>query len=197
MPPTADTRREVRPRRNRNRAGCAVGCLTAVVILLLVVGAGWIFLLRPYLHNIAETQINNALSAGVQQIPSKLPTLPAGATLPPIPITDTAINNLFVLSLAPNDPIKNPATQITPDGMNISFQAYGFGNGISLKPALQNGQLVATNVGITGPFSLIMSPDELTPLLNKYLGEAQNRIKYSIQSMQLKEHEMDLMLKAA
>ncbi len=145
----------------------------------------------------AETQINNALSAGVQQIPTTLPALPAGTTIPPIPITDNAINNLFVLSLAPNDPIKNPATQITPDGMNISFQTYGLSNGISMKPAVQNGQLVATNVGISGPFSLIMSPDELKPLLDKYLVQAQNRIKYSIQNVQLKDHEMDLTLKAA
>jgi hypothetical protein len=196
MPPTADNRREIRPRRNRNRAGCTVGCLTVLVILLLVVGAGWIFLLRPYLHNMAETQINNALSAGVQQIPTTLPAIPAGIAIPPIPITDTAINNLFVLSLAPNDPIKNPAAQITPTGMNISFQTYGLGNGISLEPAVRNGQLVATNVGVTGPFSLIMSPDELTPLLNKYMVEAQNRIKYQIQGVQLKDHEMDLTLKA-
>lgn len=197
MPPTTDNRQEIRPRRQRNRAGCATGCLTAVVILLLVVGAGWIFLLRPYLHNIAETQIDNALTAGVQQIPTTLSLLPTGVTIPSIPITDNAVNNLFVLSLAPNDPIKNPAAQITPDGINISFQVYGLGNGISLKPAVKNGHLVATNVGITGPFSLIMSPDELTPLLNWHLTDAQNRIKYSIQSVQLKDHEMDLTLGSA
>ncbi len=194
MPPTTDDRREMRPRRQRNRAGCATGCLTIVVILLLVVGAGWIFLLRPYLHNIAETQIDNALTAGVQQIPTTLPALPAGIAIPPIPITDNTVNNLFVLSLAPNDPIKNPAAQITPDGINMSFQVYGLGNGISLKPAVQNGHLVATNVGITGPFALIMSPDELTPLLNRHLADAQSRIKYPIQGVQLKDHEMDLML---
>ena len=197
MPPTADNRRERRPKRDRNWAGCTVGCLTVIVILLLVVGAGWVFLLRHYLHNIAETQINNALSAGVQQIPSTLPTLPAGTTLAPIPITDNTINNLFVLGLSPNDPIKNPATQITPDGLNISFQTYGFGNGISMKPAVQNSHLVATNVGITGPFSLIMSPDELKPLLDRHLADAQNRIKYSIRGVQLKDHEMDLMLVSA
>ncbi|HEY5006261.1 MAG TPA: zinc-ribbon domain-containing protein [Ktedonobacteraceae bacterium] len=194
MPPTTDNRQGIRPKRQRNRAGCAAGCLTVVVILLLVVGAGWIFLLRPYLHNIAETQIDNALTTGVQQIPTTLPAIPTGITIPPIPITDNAVNNLFVLSLAPNDPIKNLSAQITPDGISISFQAYGLGNGISLKPAVQNGHLVATNVGITGPFSLIMSPDELTPLLNRHLADAQNRIKYSIQSVQLKDHEMDLTL---
>jgi hypothetical protein len=195
MPPTANNRLETRPRQRRNRAGCAAGCLTILVILLLVVGVGWVFVLRPYLHNIAETQINDALSAGVQQIPTNLPAIPAGLGAIPIPIQDTTINNLFVLNLAPSSPIKNPATQITPDGIHMSFQAYGFSNGLSLKPALQNGRLVATNITIDGPFSLIMSPDELTPLLNQNLAAAQNRIKYTIQSVQLKDHEMDLTLK--
>lgn len=79
----------------------------------------------------------------------------------------------------------------------MSFQTYGFSNGLSLKPALQNGRLVATNVAVNGPFSLIMSPDELTPLLNRHLSDAQNRIKYSIKSVQLKDHEMDLTLGSA
>ena len=178
MPPTANNRPGARPRRERNRAGCVVGCLTILVILLIVVGAGWVFLLRPYLHNVAETQIDNALTAGVQQIPTTLPAIPAGIGAIPIPIQENTINNLFVLNLAPSSPIKNPTTQITPDGIQMSFQVYGFSNGLSLKPALQNGRLVATNVGITGPFSLIMSPDELTPLLNRHLSDAQNRIKY-------------------
>ncbi|MBV9259145.1 MAG: zinc-ribbon domain-containing protein [Ktedonobacteraceae bacterium] len=194
MPPTTYDRQARGPRRERNRAGCVLGCLTVLVILLLVAGAGWLFLLRPYLHNIAATQIDKALSSGVQQIPTTLPTVPAGVGAVPIPIRDNTINNLFVLNLAPNNPIKNPETQITPDSIHMSFQLYGFSNGISLKPAVQGGRLVATNVGISGPFSLIMSPDELTPLLNRHLSDAQNRIKHQIQDIQLKDHEMDLTL---
>jgi hypothetical protein len=191
-PPPQNAQRGTPPKPKRSRAGCAIGCLTTLVILLLVVGAGWVFLLRPYLHTIAETQINKALSDGVNQIPTNLPTLPSGLGTFPIPIQDTTINNLFVLNLAPNSPLKNPATQITPNGISISFQLYGFTNSLSLTPAIQNGRLVATNVGIDGPFSWIMSPDELTPLLNQHLADAQNRIKYSIQSIQFKDHEMDL-----
>ena len=197
MPPIANNRPQTRPRRERNRAGCLVGCLTILVILLLVVGAGWVFLLRPYLHNIAATQIDNALSSGVQQIPTNLPAIPAGIGAIPVPIQDNTINNLFELNLAPNSPKKNPATQITPNSILMSFQTYGLSNGIALKPALQNGRLVATNIGITGPFSLIMSPDELKPILDRHMSDAQNRIKYSIQNVQLKDHEMDLTLGSA
>ncbi len=168
-----------RPKRRRNRAGCVVGCLTVLVLLLLVVGAGWLFLLRPYLHNIAQTQLDQAMTSGVQQIPTTTVALPPGK----LAVEENTINNLIVLNLAPSDPIKNPSTQIAPDGIHISFQVYGFGSTVSAKPALQNGRLVATNVA-----------DELTPLLNQRLSDAQNRLRHSIQNVQLINHEMDLTL---
>jgi len=179
-----------RPKRRRNRAGCVVGCLTVLVLLLLVVGAGWLFLLRPYLHNIAQTQLDQAMTSGVQQIPTTTVALPPGK----LAVEENTINNLIVLNLAPSDPIKNPSTQIAPDGIHISFQVYGFGSTVSAKPALQNGRLVATNVAVNGPIGLIMSPDELTPLLNQRLSDAQNRLRHSIQNVQLINHEMDLTL---
>jgi hypothetical protein len=191
MPPGAAVNRpDTLPRRRRNRAGCIVGCLSLLVLLLLVVGAGWIFLLRPYLHNMAQDQLDRAMNSGVDQIPQAALLLPPGA----LPVGENSINNLIVLNLAPSDPIKNPSTQITPDGIHISFQVYGLNSSIFTKPALQNGRLVATNVAVDGPISLIMTPDELTPLLNKHLSDAQDRLHHPIQSIQLKSHEMDLML---
>jgi hypothetical protein len=181
-----------RPTRRRNRAGCTLGCLTVLVFLLLVVGTGWLFLLRPYLHNIAQTQLDHAMSSGVQQIPPTIVALPPGK----LPVVENSINNLIVLNLAPSDPIKNPSTLIAPDGIHISFQLYGFGCTVSAKPALQNGRLVATNVAVNGPIGLIMSPEELTPLLNQRLSDAQNQLKHPIQSLQLMNHEMDLTLGA-
>ncbi len=191
MPPDAvASRPDTLPRRRRNRAGCLVGCLSLLVLLLLVVGAGWIFLLRPYLHNMAQDQLDRAMNSGVEQIPLAAALLPPG----PLPVGENSINNLIVLNLAPSDPIKNPATQITPNGIHISFQVYGFSSSISTRPALQNGRLVATNVTVDGPISLIMTPAELTPLLNQHLSDAQDRIRHPLESVQLKDHEMDLIL---
>jgi hypothetical protein len=191
MPPTTVTGTPAaRPARRRNRAGCLVGCLTILVLLLLVVGAGWLFLLRPYLHNMAQNQLEQAMSSGVQQIPPEAVVLPPGT----VPVHENTINNLIVLNLAPGDPIKNPNTLIAADGIHISFQAYSFGCTISAKPALQNGRLVATNVTVDGLIGLIMSPEELTPVLNRYLSDAQDRLRHPIQDLQLLDHEMDLKL---
>ncbi len=191
MPPEAVTSRPATlPRRRRSRAGCIVGCLTILVLLLLVVGAGWLFLLRPYLHNLAQDQLDRAMTSGVNQIPPTAALLPPG----PLQIEENTINNLIVLNLAPSDPIKNPSTQITPNGIQISFQVYGFSSAISTKPALQHGRLVATNVAVSGPIFLIMTPDELTPLLNRHLSDAQDRLKHPLQSVQLTNHKMNLTL---
>lgn len=195
MSQATNNRQATQPRQKRSVVGCTSGCLTIIILILVIASAGWIFLLRPYLHNIAATQIDNALSTGVQQIPTTLPALPTASL--PLPIQESTINNLFVLNLAPNNPIKNPTTQITADGIQVGFQLYGIGNTISLKPALQNGRMVATNVNLSGPFSWIMSPDELTPILNRHLADAQNRIKYPIQNIQLKDHEMDVTIGSA
>jgi len=132
------------------------------------------------------------MTVGIQQIPPAIALLPAQT----LPVRDDTINNLIVLNLAPNDPIKNPATQITPNGVRISMQVYGFACAVATKLELQNGHLTATNVAVDGPIGLIMSPDELTSLLNKHFADAQSQLKHPIQSVVFKDHEMDLTLGA-
>ena len=46
------------PSRSR-RGGCTLGCLTILVLLLLIV-AGWFFVARPFLHDLAVTQLDRA-----------------------------------------------------------------------------------------------------------------------------------------
>src|SRR6266700_4296543 len=82
--------------RLRRGAGC-VGCLTVVVLLLFVVGAGWTFAVRPYIHSIAQNQLDNAMSNAVQQIPPQAAQLPAGST---IPVQESTLTNMIVLNLA-------------------------------------------------------------------------------------------------
>src|SRR5436305_405896 len=78
-------------RRARRGVGC-IGCLTMLIILLLVVGAGWVFGVQPYVHSMAQTQLDNAMSKAVQQIPSQAAQLPAGST---IPVQESTITNLI------------------------------------------------------------------------------------------------------
>ncbi len=181
-------------RRTRRGAGC-VGCLTIAVLLLLVVGAGWIFGMQPYIHTMAQTQLDNAMEQSVQQIPPQAAQLPAGST---IPVQESTLTNMIVLNLAPSDPIKQPAVSITPQGVRLDFQiATPIGtmsNAIAGVPKTVNGQLQMSNVTVEGPVGLVMSPADFTTLLNKHFAEAQTRLQHQIKSVQLKDHEMDLVL---
>jgi len=166
------------------------GCLTALVIPLLLVGAGWFLLLRPYLHDIAQTQLDRALSAAVDQMPPQIALLPAG----PLQVQENSINNLIVLNLAPSNPVQKPNTTINADGVRVAFELFGLPCAISGMPTVTNGRLTASHVTVEGIVGLVMSPEEMTTLLNKHLADAQNRLKHQILNVRLNDHEMDLVL---
>ena len=180
-------------RRKRSRGGCVLGCLTVLILLLVVLGAGWIFVARPYAHNIAETQLDKAMTAAVDQMPTTLTKiLPPGSVLP---VNENTINNLIVLNLAPSNPVQKPVTSITPERIRLSFELYGYPSAISFVPTLdKTGRLVANNVNVEGVLGLIMSPDELKPLLDKHFADAQNKIGRTIKDVKLKDHEIDITL---
>jgi hypothetical protein len=154
------------------------------------VGGGWFFALRPYLHNTASTQLDQAMVNAVQQIPPTVALLPPG----PVVVTENLLKNMIVGNLTPSDPIQNVQTQITQSGIRIDFQVLGQSCAISGVPVAVNGHLSATKVTVEGIIGLIMSPDELTALLNKHLSEAQGKIGHKVTNVQLKNHELDLRL---
>lgn len=181
-------------RRKRSKGGCILGCLTTLVLLLVILGAGWIFILRPYAHNIAQTELDKAMTSAVDQMPTSQLTqlLPPGSKLP---INESTINNLIVLNLAPSDPVQKPATSITPQRVRIAFEVYGYPSAISMVPALDsNGHLVANNVNVEGVLGFIMSPDELKPLLDKHLSDAQNKLGRAIKAVKLDNQQLSFTL---
>ncbi len=179
------------PRSQKTRHGpgyCFVWALGILVLLLIGVSMGWFFVIRPSIHNTAQTELNAALDRAEGDIH------PPSFFLPGIivPIQEHTITELFVLNLAPSDPIKNPVTHIIPNNIRLDFELYGFPCAISAVPQADNGHLVVSNVNIEGIISFIMSPDEMTTLLNKHLMDAQARFQHSVSNVQLKDHEMDL-----
>ncbi len=156
----------IAPKRRRGR-GCLIGFLVTLLILVVLVAGAWFLGVRPYLHNIAATQINNVLTNGINQIPSQVSLVPANTSFS---VTENTLNNLITLETAPSDPVQNMHVSIAPGGMTINFQVYGFGCTVTGVPAADNGHLVVTNVNIQGLASLIMSSDELTTLLNSKAG---------------------------
>jgi hypothetical protein len=180
----------VPPKRKRRGRGCLIGFLLTLIIVVVVATGGWIFFLRPYLHNLAATQMSNVLTDSISQIPLTAVLLPPQV----LQVQESTLNNLIVLESAPSDPVQHMQVSITPSIMIITFQVYGFGCTITGIPTSQNGHLVVMNVNVQGLASLIMSSDELTSLLNQKLAEAQTRLFHPILKVQLKNRELDLTL---
>jgi hypothetical protein len=174
--------------RRRKRGG--LGCLVTLLVLVLIIAGAWSFVLQPFLHNLAEGQLNQALSAAVNQIPSGASALPTSS----LKISETVINNLIVLNTSPSSPIQSPATHITPANIQIDFQLYGLPCSITAVPKVQNNQLVATNVNVNGIIGLVLSPNDITNIINQHLVDAQNRLQHPVKNVQLKDNEVDLTL---
>lgn len=177
---------DTRPRRGR---GC-LGCLISLLILLIVVGALWFFVARPYLHNIAQTQLDQALTSATAQMPAAVSQLPPG----PFLVQEQTLNNLIALNIAPSNPIQHAQAHITSSNMQLDFQLYGYPCSITGVPKAVNGELTMTNVTVNGVIALIMSPDELTPLLNQHLATAVQKMHHKVLAVQLKSQELGLLL---
>ena len=180
------------PQRRRKRRLTRVLLILAVVLLVLV--AGWFVGLRPYLHGLAQSQIDGVLSNAVNQIPpAQLSLIPPGPRS--VPVTETTINNLIVLNIAPSDPVQQMHITITPGGLRLDFQVYGFACTMTGVPEARNGQLVITNVTEGGVVALVMSPDELTATLNAHLHDAVTKLNRNVTGVTLKNHEIDIELR--
>ncbi len=176
-----------RPRKKRR--GCLPGALITLVVLLILIGGGWFLVARPYLDNLAQSKLDSALTDAVNHIPVQVAAVPAGTS---VPVTETLLNNLLVLQSSPNDLVKNMQIQITSSQMRMQFTVFGFSSAVTAVPQVNQGKLVVTNVQIEGLASLILTADEVTALANRHLADAQQRINHSIASVQLKDHELDL-----
>lgn len=194
MPPSAGTMQSAGgqpvtpPAKARRGIGCFPKILITLVVLVALVLGGWFIGLRPYLHSLAQNQIDQELSNSVNQV------IPIPPVINNFTVTETMINNLFVLGHAPSDPVQNMHMTITPAGLQLDFQAYGFSSTISGNLTTSNGVPMVTNVGIQGIVGLIMSPDELTTIINTHLSDAQVRLHRSITSITLQEHAIGLAL---
>jgi len=175
--------------RRRNRAGCVLGCLGVLLVLILLLGATWIFALRPYVHDMAVTQMDNAMTNAVNQIPPIGLPIPPGTTLP---VSEGVINTALTANVSASDPVQNPIVQITSNQVLLDFKLYGQDCTITTVPQMQDGKLVATNVTVSGIISLFLSPKDITTLLNSHVEDAQARINHRITQVHLADQEIDV-----
>ncbi|HTK07025.1 MAG TPA: hypothetical protein VL485_07650 [Ktedonobacteraceae bacterium] len=184
----ANTYAGMQPKRSRFGLGCLLSILTLLVLLLLVIGAGFVFFVRPY----AQSQLDQAMGDAVDQIPGAVMLLPPG----PISIDNSFLTSMISSNVTPEYPVKNPQAVITQQGVQITLEVLGQQSSIQGLPQLVNGQLKATNVQVGGLMGLVISPDEATAMINRHLADAQAKLKHPIQSIQLQNGRMTLLLGA-
>ena len=189
-PGTFSNPQDTRPRRRASGRGCLARSLIIFVVLLVLIVGGWFFAVRPYLNNMAQTKLDGVLTDAVNNIPPPLSQLPPG----PVSIPEKALNNLLVLQSAPNDVVKNPEIHITSTLARLNFQVFGFPCAVTGVPQANSGHLTLTNVNIEGIAAFVLTPDEIMTLVNRHLADAQTKLNHSIDSVQLKDQEVDLVL---
>ncbi len=175
--------------RRRNRLGCVLGCLGTLLVLILLLGATWIFALRPYIHDTAVTQMDTMMTSVVNQIPAVGLPVPPGTT---VPISEDTVNAVLSNNIGSSDLVQGTSMQISANQILLDFKLYGQDCTITSIPQIQNGKLVATNVTVSGIIGLVLSPKDITTLLNSHFEDAQTRINHRITKVQLKDHEIDV-----
>ena len=166
--------------------------LAALLIIILLLVAGWFVVLRPYLHGVAQNEIDGAFSSAIGQI-NPIEAVVISTSHAPVVITETDANTFIAMNTAA--PIQQMHMTITQAGLRLDFQLYGFTSTVTGVPQAVNGQLVMTNVTVQGIASLIMSPDELTTIVNANLHQISTVLHRSISGVILKDHEMDVQLR--
>lgn len=161
--------------------------ISLLVLIVLVVG-GWFLIARPMLHAYAQGQLDQILSSATSEV------LPVPPPINALAATETQLDNLIVLNSSPSSPITNAAAHISPGGVLLTFNLYGFSCSVSAIPQASNGGIIVTHVQVSGIIALVMSADELTADLNSHLHDVTSNLHRTITDVTLKNGEIDIAL---
>lgn len=164
--------------------------LLAIVLLLGVLVGVWFLGVRPYVHNLAQAQLDQALTGAQSQILLFQAALPPGRQI--IHADEASLNNY--LSAHDTDQLQNLHATISPDGVRLNFTAYGFSNTVTAMLVASGGALQVTNVQEQGILGLVMSSDELTTTLNSHFGDIGHQLHRTIEAVTLHQHEIDIQI---
>jgi hypothetical protein len=195
-PPVSPAQQGSVPVRRKRRVWRRLA-ITLFLLVVLVVG-GWFLAARPILHGIAQSQFDQVLSSSVSRI---LP-FPPLVQIPPLPVTETLINNAIAFNHSSSDPVQGVVVHITKPviasdgsytgGVQFDFQLYGFACSITGIPMASNGGIVMTHMQVQGILGWIMSPDELTSILNSHFQDAVGRLNRQVSSLTINSQEIDI-----
>jgi hypothetical protein len=177
-----------RKQRPKKRRRIWLRVLLSLLIVCAILAGGWVFGLRPYLHTLAQTQLDQALTDAEDQIVLLQAALPSGPQ--EINATEADINGY--LSAHDTAQLTDLHMTIAPTGLTLTFQAYGLGCTILAVPVARGGALQVTDVQVQGLLWLIMSDSELTRDLNSHFITVGQQMHRSITAITLKNQSMDI-----
>lgn len=177
-----------KPPKRRRRIGLRL--LLSLVILLAVLAGAWFFGLRPYLHNFATTQLDQALTDAQVQLVILQAALPSGPQS--LNATENDLNSY--LSARDTNQLQNLHITITPENLQLSFQVDGLNSTILALPVAVKGALQVQNVQVEGVLAFIMSSDELTADLNAHFETIGQQMHRTINTITLKAHVLSIQL---
>lgn len=166
--------------------------LLFLLIFGVVATGGWIFFLRPAVHQSVDGEIQQGLQRAVGQIPfDAARSAPSGY---PLPIPEDQMNTYLSQNSEALAPITSMQVSLQPGVMIVTFQAYGFGSTVRLGLAVQDGKLVAQNVLVSGLLSWVENAQELTPRLNEALAQVSTNLGHALASVTIDEGVLRLTL---
>ncbi len=161
-----------------------------LLILLVVLAGSWFLGVRPYLNNLAKTQITQAISDAQSQIVLVQPLLPTGSST--IPLSEKDINNY--LSTHTSDQLQHMQVTVTPAGLRMDFTVDGLGCTLIVVPVAVNGTIQVTQVQTQGALGLVLSGDELTSILNTSLPNIVQQMNRRLDNITLQNHVMNIQM---
>lgn len=144
-----------------------------VFALLAACGVGlWALVVRPALHQQADSALHTALDDGVSQIPQAPPFLPIGA-LPTYTFTYTLTasqaDTLLQSQLPADLPISNVHVHFQQGTTLITYSTAGQQGTITTHLVIANGRVSAQGTTVDGPLGWVESGDEFQRTANQSL----------------------------
>ncbi len=177
--------------KKRRGKGCLLYSLITVVLVLIVLVGAWFVILQPSLNNTAKSQLNDGMTQAVDTIPTEIALVSIGLT---VPITESQINSQLSGQFSSSNIVQNPQVAITPQNFTFNFQAFGFSCSVTGVPVASNGKITVSDVTLSGLAALVLTPSDVTTIVNNNLSAAVARIQHPVTGLTLKEHEIDVTL---
>jgi len=164
--------------------------LLSLIILFAIFGGIWFFGVRPYIHELAQTQLDQALNEVETQVKILQLALPPGSQV--LHISESTFNDY--LKTHETSQLQDLHMTVMPEGLQLDFQAYGFSSTILAMPVARSNILQVENVRVQGVLGLVMSNDELTPILNQHLQAISGQAHRNVQKVTLQAHQIDIQI---